>query len=87
MPIYAGSDAGGSMAHGLISDEVEALKGVGMTPTEALGAACWDARRWLGRPALVDGAPADLLCFVEDPRTAPGVLAWPDRVVLRGRVY
>ena len=87
VPIYAGSDAGGSMAHGLISDEVEALKGVGMTPTEALGAACWDARRWLGRPALVDGAPADLLCFVEDPRTAPGVLAWPDRVVLRGRVY
>ena len=87
VPIYAGSDAGGSMAHGLISDEVEALKGVGMTPTEALGAACWDARRWLGRPALVDGAPADLLCFIEDPRTAAGVLARPDRVVLRGRVY
>ena len=87
VPIYAGSDAGGSMAHGLISDEVEALKGVGMTPTEALGAACWDARRWLGRPALVDGAPADLLCFAEDPRTAAGVLARPDRVILRGRVY
>jgi imidazolonepropionase-like amidohydrolase len=87
VPIYAGSDAGGSMAHGLISDEVEALKGVGMTPTEALGAACWDARRWLGRPALVDGAPADLLCFAEDPRTAAGVLARPDRVILRGRVF
>ena len=87
VPIYAGSDAGANIAHGRIGDEVEALKGIGMTPTEALGAACWDARAWLGRPALVDGAPADLLCFTEDPRTGPTVLARPDRVVLRGRVY
>ena len=87
MPIYAGSDAGGTMAHGLIAEEVEALKGIGMTPTEALGAACWDAREWLGRPALVDGAPADLLCFTDDPRSGAAVLSRPDRVVLRGRVY
>ena len=87
VPIYAGSDAGGNIAHGLIADEVEALTGIGMTPTEALGAACWDARRWLGRPALVDGAPADLVCFTDDPRTGPGVLSRPDLVILRGRVY
>ncbi len=87
VPIYAGSDAGGTMAHGLIAKEVAALTGIGMTPTEALGAACWDARRWLGRPALVDGAPADLLCFTDDPRSGAAVLSRPDRVVLRGRVY
>jgi imidazolonepropionase-like amidohydrolase len=87
VPIFAGSDAGGAMAHGLIADEVEALKGIGMTPTEALGAACWDARRWLGRPVLVDGAPADLLCFATDPRSGAAVLSRPDRVILRGRVY
>jgi imidazolonepropionase-like amidohydrolase len=58
-----------------------------MTPTEAVGAACWDARQWLGRPALADGAPADLLCFAEDPRTGPQVLARPDRIILRGRVF
>ena len=87
VPIYAGSDAGGTMAHGLIAGEVAALTGIGMTPTEALGAACWDARRWLGRPALVDGAPADLLCFTDDPRSGAAVLSRPDRVVLRGRVY
>jgi imidazolonepropionase-like amidohydrolase len=87
VPIYAGSDAGGTMAHGLIADEVEALKGIGMTPTEALGAACWDARRWLGRPALADGAPADLLCFTDDPRSGAGVLSRPDRIVLRGSVF
>ena len=87
VPIFAGSDAGASIEHGRIGDEVEALKGIGMTPTEALGAACWDARTWLGRQALVDGETADLLCFTEDPRTGPGVLSRPDRVVLRGRVY
>lgn len=87
VPIYAGSDAGGNIAHGLIADEVEALKGIGMTPTEALGAACWDARQWLGRPALADGSPADLVCFTDDPRTGPGVLSRPDLVILRGWVY
>lgn len=85
--IFAGSDAGASIAHGRIGDEVEALKGIGMTPTEALGAACWDARKWLGRPALVDGAPADLLCFTADPRIGPEVLSRPDRIVLGGRVF
>jgi imidazolonepropionase-like amidohydrolase len=87
VPIYAGTDAGGMIAHGRIADEVEALKGIGMTPTEALGAACWDARRWLGRPGLDDGASADLLCYQDDPRRGPAVLNRPDMVVLRGQVY
>ncbi|HPX35090.1 MAG TPA: amidohydrolase family protein [Mycobacterium sp.] len=86
VPIYAGTDAGGNIAHGRIAEEVAALARIGMTPTEALGAASWDARKWLGRPALVDGAPADLLCFASDPRR-PEVLSRPDRVILRGVVY
>ncbi|PRC44965.1 hypothetical protein C6A85_97550, partial [Mycobacterium sp. ITM-2017-0098] len=87
VPIYAGTDAGSAVAHGRIVDEVEALKGVGMTPTAALGAACWDAREWLRRPGLAHGASADLVCFAEDPRTGPAVLAHPTLVVLRGIVY
>jgi imidazolonepropionase-like amidohydrolase len=87
VPLYAGSDAGSLVAHGRIADEVEALKGVGMSPTEALGAACWDARRWLGRPGLDHGASADLLCYAEDPRSGPAVLNRPDLVVLRGQTY
>ena len=75
------------MAHGQIAREVEALKGIGMTPTDALGAACWRAREWLGGSVLADGAPADLLCFTEDPRSGPRVLSRPDRVILRGLVY
>ena len=87
VPIYAGSDAGSAVAHGRIADEVEALKSIGMTPTDALGAACWDARRWLGRPTLEHGASADLVCFDDDPRSGPEVLANPALVMLRGKVF
>lgn len=85
IPIYAGTDAGGMIAHGRIGDEIDALRGVGMSPTDALGAASWNARDWLGRPALEHGASADLLCFTEDPREV-GV-GNPDLVMLRGRVW
>lgn len=85
VPIFAGTDAGGMVAHGRIGDEIDALRRVGMTATEALGAACWDARAWLGRPALAHGASADLLCFREDPREV-GVRN-PDLVLLRGRIW
>lgn len=85
VPIFAGTDAGGMIAHGRIGDEIKALGKVGLTPTDALGAACWDARAWLGRPALEHGASADLLCFTDDPRVV-GV-DHPDLVILRGRVF
>ena len=87
VPIYAGTDAGSMVAHGRIADEIDALKRLGMSPTEALGAACWDARAWLGRPSLEPGASADLVCYAEDPRKGAGVLTNPDLVVLRGRVF
>jgi imidazolonepropionase-like amidohydrolase len=87
VPVYAGTDAGSMIKHGRIADEVQALKGIGMNPTEALGAACWDARRWLGRPRLDHGASADLLCYSTDPRQGPGVLNRPDLVILRGKTF
>lgn len=85
--IFAGSDAGSTVAHGRIADEVEALENIGMSATDALGAACWDAREWLGRSGLNAGATADLVCFSDDPRSGPSVLSNPDRVILRGKVY
>lgn len=87
VPIYAGSDAGTMVAPGRIADEVEALKGIGMSGGQALGAACWDARRWLGRPGLDHGASADLVCYSDDPRSGPAVLRRPDLVILRGKVF
>ena len=86
VPIYAGTDAGSMVAHGRIADEIDALKGIGMSPTEALGAACWSDREWLGRPSVEHGAPADLVCFSEDPRRGAAVVNHPDLVILRGRV-
>ena len=86
VPIFAGTDAGGMIAHGRIGDEVAALRTVGLSATDALGAACWDARVWLGRPALEHGAPADLVCYADDPRQ-PGVLDHPAVVILRGKVF
>lgn len=86
IPIYAGTDAGGMIRHGRLADEVAGLNGIGMDPTDALGAACWNARRWLGRPGLEHGAPADIVGYRDDPRGGPGVLANPDLVVLRGKL-
>jgi imidazolonepropionase-like amidohydrolase len=87
IPIYAGTDAGGSLAHGRIADEIRALIAAGLPAAEAIGAASWRAREWLGFPSgLPEGAPADLVVFPADPRAEPSVLSHPSRVVLRGAV-
>ncbi|MFE0687825.1 amidohydrolase family protein [Streptomyces sp. JH002] len=84
--VFAGTDAGGSLGHGLIAQEVAELRAAGLPVHAALGAASWRARQWLGRPGLTEGAPADLVVYGEDPRAELAVLARPRRVVLRGRV-
>ena len=86
VPVYAGSDAGGGIKHGQIVDEIRALYRMGMPAEEALGAASWAARRWLNRPGLDEGAPADLVLYAADPRKDLDTLAAPRRIVLRGRV-
>ena len=87
VPIYAGTDAGSMVAHGRIADEIDALTGIGMSATDALGAACWSAREWLGRPSIEHGASADLVCYAEDPRGGAAVLNNPDVVILRGVAF
>ena len=86
LPVYVGTDAGGSLPHGLVAQEVAELVSAGLSALAALDAACWAARRWLGRPGLEEGAPADLVAYPADPRTEPAVLAHPSAVVLRGTV-
>jgi imidazolonepropionase-like amidohydrolase len=86
VPIYVGTDAGGSLAHGLVAEEVAELVKAGLPPGTALGAATWTARKWLGRPGLTEGAPADLVVYASDPRADVRVLADPQLVVLRGRI-
>ncbi len=86
IPIYAGSDAGGGIRHGRLVDEIAALRTVGLTGTQALAAASWAARDWLGVPGLEPGAPADLLVTHTDPRLDPDTLRNPALLMLRGRM-
>ncbi|MEV7615369.1 amidohydrolase family protein [Streptomyces sp. NPDC089799] len=86
VPVYVGTDAGGSLPHGLVAAEVAELVKAGIPVPDALSATTWGAREWLGRPGLAEGAPADLVVYGADPREDVGVLADPLRVVLRGRV-
>jgi imidazolonepropionase-like amidohydrolase len=86
VPIYCGTDAGGSLPHGLVAQEVAELVAAGLPVVDALSAATWGAREWLGHPGLQEGAPADLVVYPSDPRQDVGVLAHPVAVVLRGAV-
>lgn len=87
IPIYAGSDAGGGIRHGRLVDEIAALRTVGLTGTQAVGAASWAARDWLGAPGLAPGAPADLLVTRTDPRLDPDALQHPALLLLRGHPW
>lgn len=84
--IFTGTDAGGSLAHGLVAAEVAELVTAGLPALDALSAATWSAREWLGRDGLTEGASADLVVYPEDPRADVRVLTAPRRIVLRGRV-
>ncbi len=85
VPVYAGTDAGGTVPHGLVSREVRMLAEIG-GPEFALGAASWRAREWLGGQGLEIGDSADLLVLDADPREDLTTLDHPRYVVLRGRV-
>ena len=82
--LYAGTDAGGSIAHGLVAHEVLELRKAGLSDLDALSAASWGARAWLGHEGLVEGAPADLLVCDTDPRADLQALRTPRAIVLRG---
>jgi len=87
VPVYAGSDAGGGIAHGRLVDEIVALRAVGCSGEQAIAAGSWAARDWLGIPGLVAGAPADLLVTHADPRLDPDTLRDPALLMLRGLVH
>ncbi|TFV70574.1 amidohydrolase [Blastococcus sp. CT_GayMR19] len=86
VPVFAGTDAGGGIAHGVLADEVRALHGAGLPAEAALAAASWSARAWLGLTCIEEGASADLVVYDADPRTDLDSLRRPQRMLLRGRV-
>ncbi|MEO6504245.1 MAG: amidohydrolase family protein [Jatrophihabitantaceae bacterium] len=86
VPIYTGTDAGGSLPHGLIREEITALVQAGIPQAEVIALASWRGREWLGFAGLSEGAPADLVVFDSDPRLDLATLYEPRRIVLDGRV-
>ncbi len=81
--VMAGTD---SRPHGRIADEIRALAAAGVSPHDAIGAASWSARSYLGLPGLVPEAPADVVVYDEDPRSDLAQLDTPRAVILRGLV-
>jgi imidazolonepropionase-like amidohydrolase len=86
--VYAGTDAGGTLPHGLVAREVVELTEAGLPPDAALAAASWEARRFLLGESrwFTPGASADLVVLRDDPRRNPRTLLDPDAILLRGRV-
>jgi imidazolonepropionase-like amidohydrolase len=81
--ILAGTD---SRPCGRIIDEIRALAEAGVPPHQAIGAASWAARSYLGMAGLCEGAPADAVIYDADPRLDLSQLANPRAVVLRGTI-
>ena len=79
------TDAGGSLPHGLVAQEMELLVRAGFSTREALAAGTWSSRTWLGRPAIAEGEDADLVVLAEDPREDVRACGTPEHVILRGR--
>jgi imidazolonepropionase-like amidohydrolase len=81
--ILAGTD---SRPCGRIIAEIMAFTAAGMPPHQAIGAASWDARAYLGLGGLAEGAPADAVIYDADPRQDLSQLAAPRAVILRGQL-
>jgi imidazolonepropionase-like amidohydrolase len=83
--ILAGTDAGQG-PHGMIVEQVRLLIEAGLTGEQALGAASWDARAFLGFPGLTEGASADLAIYDKDPRERIDALERPALIMLDGQL-
>ena len=86
VPLYVGTDSGGQLPHGIVVDEMLAMRDAGLPTLDVLAAGSWKAREWLGLPGLVEGAPADLVVYDDDPRADLAALRAPRRIVVRGNV-
>ena len=71
---------------GRIADEIRALAAAGVPPHQAIGAASWAARSYLGLGGLAEGTPADAVIYDVDPRRDLSQLVAPRAVVLRGQI-
>lgn len=86
VPLLMGSDAGGTITHGTLPAELAEVVRAGVPAADAVAAASWRARQFLGVPGVAEGASADVVVYDADPREDVAVLARPTAVILRGEV-
>ena len=82
--LLPGSDAGGYQPHGSVIQEIQRWVKWGMNPEQALAAATWEARDFLGLQSLSQGAPADFVVFSSNPDADATVWSKPTQVVANG---
>jgi imidazolonepropionase-like amidohydrolase len=88
VPVFAGTDAGGVLPHGMLAREVIELVAAGLPASDAVAGASWAARSYLlgGAGSLEEGGRADRGVYAADPTVEPQTLLDPVRIVLDGRV-
>ncbi|MGN6161174.1 MAG: amidohydrolase family protein [Marmoricola sp.] len=87
VPLFVGSDGGGTARHGYLFEEIAAMVEMGLPIGDVLHAATWGGRAWLGFDSgLEEGDEADFVVYPTDPREDLNALAKPSLVVLRGRI-
>jgi imidazolonepropionase-like amidohydrolase len=67
--VLAGTDAGQG-PHGRIVEQIELLAQDGLVNVDAIGAASWQARRYLVLPGIEEGAPVDYVLYPAAPTFA-----------------
>jgi imidazolonepropionase-like amidohydrolase len=84
--ILAGTDAG-QFPHGALVEQIQLMRVYGLSTEQALAAASWDARAYLGLPGIEPGAPADFVVYASDPRADLETLHHPELIILDGRAF
>ena len=87
VPLFVGSDGGGTARHGYLHEEIAAMVAMGLPVADVLAGATSRGREWLGFDSgLGEGEEADLVVYPSNPLEDLTVLATPSLVVLRGRI-
>lgn len=83
VPLYCGTDSGGTLGHGRIAEEIALMAKIADNRF-ALAAASWEARSWLGAGCLELGDRADLVVYDEDPYQQIATVSDPRLIMLGG---
>lgn len=82
--LLVGTDAGGTIGHGSLPEEAAEWVTAGIPAPDVVAAATWNAREFLGVPAIAEGTSADVVVYDRDPREDITALRDPRHVILRG---